>query len=124
MVVQVNGGVITRTADGSSHAVASSVRTDRALVCPADAVDVGMGRLKVLGQTVVVSTNTVFDPRLVGGLDGVRLGQVLEVYGFYDSVGKAYAATRIALGAAGAGYRISGAVSTTDGSNRRFTLGS
>ena len=124
MVVQVNGGAITRAADGSSHAVASSVRTDRALVGPADAVDVRMGRLKVLGQTVVVSTNTVFDPRIVGGLEGVGLGQVLEVYGFYDSVGNAYAATRIALGAAGAGYRISGAVSTTDGSNRRFTLGS
>ena len=124
MVVQVTGGVISTAADGSSRATASAVRTDRALVGPASAVSVANGSLVVLGQRVLISADTVLDDRLAGGLAGVAVGQLLEVYGFYDSSRAAYAATRIAPAAAGSGYRVSGAVAAVDAGKQSFTLGS
>ena len=124
MVVQVTGGSISTAADGSSQATASAVRTDRALVGPASAVSVAAGNLLVLGQRVWVSADTVFDARLLGGLAGVGTGQLLEVYGFYDSSRAAYAATRIAPAAAGSGYRVSGPVASVDAAKQSFSLGS
>ena len=124
MVVQVTGGAISTAADGSSRATASAVRTDRALVGPASAVSVATGSLVVLGQRVLISADTVLDARLPGGLAGVGIGQLLEVYGFYDSSRAAYAATRVAPAAAGSGYRVSGAVAAVDAGIQSFTLGS
>ena len=124
MVVQVTAGPITTAADGSSRATASAVRTDRALVGPASAVSVSAGSLMVLGQRVWISVDTVFDARLLGGLAGVGTGQLLEVYGFYDSRRAAYAATRIAPAAVGSGYRVSGTVAAIDAGKQSFTLGS
>ncbi len=121
MVVQVTGGPITTTA-GVSSAVASAVRTNRALVGPASAVDVAAGSLTVLGQTVWVSVDTVFDDRLVNGLAGIKVGQTLEVYGFYDSTRTAYAATRIAPAAGNASLRVTGPVAAVNGS-QSFTIG-
>ena len=130
MVVQVTAGPISAAADGRLRAQASAVHTDRALVGPASAVDRLAGSLRVLGQPVLVSADTVFDARLVGGLAGVggvgglAPGQLLEVYGFFDSRRAAYAATRIAPAAASAGYRVSGQVASVDARNQTFTLGS
>ena len=123
MVVQVSGGAISTAADGTQVATASTVRINRALVGPAGTVDGAAGRLTVLGQTVLVSVDTVFDDRLVGGLAGVATGQVLAVYGYYNATAAAYAATRIAPASAAASYRVSGPVASVDGS-QQFKLGS
>ena len=122
MVVQVSGGAIRSAADGSPSAVAQSVRTQRALVGPAGTPDLAAGRLRVLGQTVAVSADTVFDDRLAGGLAGIVAGQRLEVYGFYDASRAVYAATRIAP-AAVAGTRLSGPLSSVDSGAGSVTLG-
>ena len=128
MVVQITGGPQATAADGTATAVASAVRTKRALVGPAAAVvanaSANTGSLSVLGQTVLVSADTVLDARLSGGLAGISSGQLLEVYGYYDSTRAVYSASRIAPADMGTGYRVSGPVAAVDLQARIFTLGS
>lgn len=122
MMVQVRGGAIVTAADGTQHASASTVHTARAVVGPASALDLEAGRLRVLGQAVLVPADAVLPSSLAGGLAGVTAGQVLEVYGFYDASRAAYVATRIAPAPAATAYRVSGPVASIDGSHS-FTLG-
>ena len=124
MVVQISAGAISRASDGSSSAVASSVRTQRALVGPVDQVDLAAGRLSLLGQTVRVAADTVFDARLSGGLAALRVGQWLEVYGFYNPALAACVATRVAVSAPSAGLRVSGTVAAVDSAAQTLHLGS
>ena len=124
MVVQISAGPISSAADGSSAAVASSVRTQRALVGPVDAVDLAGGRLRVLGQTVLVSGDTVFDERLSGGLAALAPGQWLEVYGFYNPGATGFAASRVGASGPSAGLRVSGTVAAVDARAQTFQLGS
>ena len=124
MVVQVSAGPISTAADGRSVAVASTVRTQRALVGPADAVSVASGRLSVLGQAVLVSTDTVFDERLGGGLAALAAGQWLEVYGDYNPGAAAFAASRIDASGPSAGRRVSGVVAAVDAKAQTLQLGS
>ena len=124
MVVQVNAGPISTAADGSSVALASHVRTQRALVGPVDAVDVAGGRLRVLGQTVLVSADTVFDERLTGGLAALLPGQWLEVYGFYNPGATGFAARRVGASGPSAGLRVSGTVAAVEARAQTFQLGS
>ena len=132
MVVQITGGAQATAADGSATAVATAVRTNRALVGPAAALVVNVaanagsntGSLSVLGQTVLVAADTVFDARLAGGLARISSGQLLEVYGYYDSTRALYTATRIAPADVATGYRVSGPVVAVDAQARTFTLGS
>lgn len=122
MVVDISAGPLA-SASGVSSAVASSVLARRALVGPAAAVDLAAGRLTLLGQAVRVSADTVFDARLPGGLAGVASGQLLEVYGYFDSATQAFAATRIAPAAAGTAYRVSGPLAAVDRLGASVTLG-
>ncbi len=124
MVVQITGGPQATAADGTPTAVASAVRTNRALVGPAAAINLSAGSLSVLGQTVLVSADTVFDTRLTGGLAQLGTGRLLEVYGYYDSARAAYSATRIGPADVGTGYRVSGPVAAVDAQAKTFTLGS
>jgi len=123
MVVEVSAGAISSDASGVQAAVAQSVRTRRALVGPLDAApDLAGGRLSLLGQTVLVSDETVVDARLGGGLAGLAAGQRLEVYGFYDASAGAFRATRIAP-AGGTANRVTGPVASVDAAGGRVTLG-
>ena len=123
MVVQISGGAISTAADGTRAATASTVRTNRALVGPVGVVDAAAGWLTVLGQSVRVSVDTVFDDRLPGGLAGLATGQVLAVYGYFDTASAGYAATRIAPASVATSYRVSGPVASVDG-GQQFKLGS
>ena len=124
MLVQVHAGPISSAADGSSVAVASKVRTQRALVGPVEAVDLAGGRLRVLGQSVLVSADTVFDERLSGGLAALAPGQWLEVYGFYNPGATGFAASRVGASGPSAGLRVSGTVAAVDARAQTFQLGS
>ena len=124
MVVDVEGGAITTSADGATlSATATRVRTRRALLGPAQAIDLAAGRLQVLGQQVLVTGDTTFGSGLAGGLAAVAAGQVLEVWGLYDASRTGWVATRIAAAAAGSGYSVRGPVASVD-SGQSFTLGS
>jgi len=61
---------------------------------PVSAVDPVVGSVTVLGQTVLVTPATVFDPSLAGGFElADRI--TVEVYGRYDAAKGRYTATRI-----------------------------
>jgi hypothetical protein len=124
MVVEVQGGAVTTAADGVTLvATATTVRTRRALLGPAAAIDLAAGSLQVLGQQVLVTGDTAFGSSLAGGLAAVAPGQVLEVWGLFDASRSDWVATRIAVATAGSAYSISGPVASVD-SAQSFTLGS
>lgn len=124
MVVEVEGGAVSTAADGLSlSATASTVRTRRALLGPATAINLAAASLQVLGQQVLVTGDTTFASSLAGGLAAVSAGQLLEVWGLYDASRTAWVATRIATAPAGSTYCVSGPVASVDGS-QSFTLGS
>jgi hypothetical protein len=124
MVVDVEGGAISTSADGATlSATATRVRTRRALLGPAEAIDLAAGSLRLLGQQVLVTGDTTFDSSLAGGLAAVASGRLLEVWGLYDASRTAWVATRIAPAVAGSAYSVSGPVASVD-SGQSFTLGS
>lgn len=111
MVVRVQGGAVTTAADGSTRrATASSVQTQRAIVGPVEAVNAAAGSLQVLGQTVLVTADTVLGSGLEAGLGGVAVGQLLQVWGLYDSGTQAWLATRLDPAAASSPWRLRGTV--------------
>jgi len=127
MMVQVTGGAVTTDAlSGRQTATATQVRYNRALVGPVAARDALAGTLRILGQTVVVSADTVFDSSLAGGLSsaGTAVGAMLEVYGSFDASTATLLATRIAPASAAA-YCVRGtvtAVSTDSSGAKSFVI--
>ena len=124
MVVQVDAQAIRTAAGGdATNATATHVRTRRALLGPASAIDAAAGHLQVLAQQVLVTGDTVFSAKLAGGLSTLSEGQLLEVHGLYDASRTAWVATHIALAAAGSTFRVTGPVASVD-PGQGFTLGS
>lgn len=123
MVVEVESGAIGGTSSAPT-ASATRIRYASAIVGPVDANPGSGGTLQVFGQTVAVSTTTVFDDRFSGGLAGVAVGSKVAVYGFYDAESARYVATRIEPRPATlAAFRVRGAATAVDTAARRFTLG-
>lgn len=95
MVVEVDASSIrTDPATGRRSAKATTIRYGSELEGPVDAIDPAGGQLSVLGQVVQVDARTVFDDDLRGGLAVLRVGDVVEINGYFTSDGH-YAATRI-----------------------------
>lgn len=122
MTVDIDGGAISTTASGSS-ATASRIRFGSELVGPVAAVDRAAGTLRVLGQTVQVAVETVFDERLDGGLAAVRVGNIVEVYALYDAATGTYNATRIEPRATAAQWRLRGPVAALDTAAKTMRIG-
>ncbi|MCE2915051.1 MAG: DUF5666 domain-containing protein [Rubrivivax sp.] len=118
MTVEVDSGPIASSAAGGSTATARSIRFASLLVGPALGIDLGGDRFEVLGQRVTVDDQTVFDPAFGGaagsGLERVRAGQIVEVYGTYDSAQRRIRATRIEPRALAAAFVVRGPVSGLD----------
>ena len=94
MVVEVDGGDVRGSGDAAS-ADARRIRFASALAGPVQAVDAAAGTLTLLGQTVRVAVDTVFDERLALGLASLRAGRTVVVHGLYDAASGAFDATRI-----------------------------
>lgn len=96
MTVAIDGKTLRSDNSGATAtATASRVRFGSEIVGPVQAVNAATGVITVLGQTVRVAVETVFDERLAGGIAAVSVGQVVEVYALYDAERGAYNATRI-----------------------------
>jgi len=121
MTVQINGGRVDRAA---GTAVAERVRFGSETVGPVSAVDTAAGTLTLLGQTIVVTANTVFDSSLAGGLTAVTAGMVLEVHGVLDTSSGQIRATRIEPKTGALFYRMRGVVSALDTTAKTFKIGS
>ena len=96
MVVEVESGALASDGSGGRVGTATRVRLGAQLLGPVTHIDLTEARISVLGQTVRLTLATVLDG-VVGGAASLRLGDILEVHGFFDvdAATANYAATRV-----------------------------
>ena len=112
-----------QAATSSRSASATKIAFSSALVGLVDAVDTTANQLTVIGQTVQVSTGTVFGDDFADGLASVTVGSILKVYGIFDASTGITTATRIELKAAVDTFRLRGVVSALDTTARTLQIG-
>lgn len=89
---------------------------------PVQSIDSVNQKLVVLGQTVVVSASTAFDPAISpASLAGIAQGDILEVSGMPAANGDIQA-TRIERKPAGTAFEVIGAAAATDGTARTLKI--
>lgn len=116
--------VVASTIDRSAGTgVATLIRFSSEIKGPVQAVDAAGGRLTVLGQQVLVTSRTVFDDRLAGGLAGLAVDSLVEVYAQYDATQTAYVASRIEAEDSTREYRLRGLVEALDTSAKSLRIG-
>ncbi len=118
MVVGVQASAAAATAPAQASAVA--VRSE--IEGPVSAVDAAAGTLTALGQRVTVNADTVLSLG-AGGLAALRVGDIVEVYGFRAADGGVLA-TRIEREDRDEDdYKLRGTVSGLDTAARRLSIG-
>jgi Domain of unknown function (DUF5666) len=125
MVVQVKAGSISTDASGSQRSSASEIRFGSEIVGPVGTK--GTDTFTLLGQTVKVDANTIYDSSSsppLSGFDQIAENDVLEVYGLLDTAGNAYTATRIERKNNASEYKIRGAIGSLDPDAKTFKIGS
>jgi len=90
---------------------------------PVESADATAGTITILGQTVDVNVDTVWDAALTGGIGGLTAGEVLKVYALYDSATGRYVASRVEPDAGVTRYKLRGAVSNLDTTAKTYTVG-
>ncbi|MFK8015223.1 MAG: DUF5666 domain-containing protein, partial [Gammaproteobacteria bacterium] len=120
------GDTVTITAtldEDSGTATATRITYDDVVTGPAQSIDIASNTLVVLGQTVRVTADTSFDDDFaVPSLDGISVGQILEISGSVDSDGS-IVATRIEFEPAGTELEVTGVVAALNSAAQTFTLG-
>ena len=117
-VVRVEGSV---DANGTTG-VARSISFDNDVEGTVQSIDLAAARFMVLGQTVQVGAATSFDDSIVPrGLDGLRVGDRVEVSGLVAADG-VIAATRVELSAATGAVEVKGTASAVDTAARRLAI--
>ncbi|MGB5102238.1 MAG: DUF5666 domain-containing protein [Steroidobacteraceae bacterium] len=117
-VVRVEGTVDASGITGTAR----SIRYDDVVEGPVQGIDVAASRLVVLGQTIVVGAGTSYDDAIVPrGLEGLVVGDHVEVSGLVDSSGL-ISATRIERKSAAGSFEVKGIASAVDTVARRFTI--
>jgi hypothetical protein len=123
MTVDVAAGAISTDASSDAHrATATHVQFGSAILGPVQSVDTANSMLTVLGQSVKVNTDTVFDG-VSGGVAGVHVGNLLNVFAFLDPASGLYTATRIELKASANEFKLRGVVSRLDTKAKTFSIG-
>lgn len=119
MVVEVQG----RVRGNSGHGTASRIQFGPEIAGPVESVDRPGSGLVVLGQTVRVDVDTLFDGYAAGLVD-VLAGELIAVHGFYDMSTGSYTATRIERRTSLGHYTLRGRISNLAGPPARtFTIG-
>ena len=119
MVVIVEGSID----DNGTTGKADRVIYDDAVKGPIESIDAALNQLVVLGQTVAITADTSFDDGIVpASLDGLSVGDIVEVSGQVDADGR-IVATRIELKPAGTQFELHGTVSNLDTGAMTFSLG-
>lgn len=117
-VVSVSGTIDNNGTSGT----ASQVTFDDNVKGPVESIDQAASQLIVLGQTVLVRPETSFDDSFnPPSLDGVSIGQIVEVSGQFDASGN-IVATRLEPKPPGTPFEVHGTVSNLDSANLRFNL--
>ncbi len=108
--------------DDGTTGTADSVSFDDTVTGPVESIDIAGNQLVVLGQTVLVSPDTSFDDDFSpASLEGVSVGQIVEVSGQIDADGN-IVATRIEPKPIGSQFEVHGTVSNHDATNMRFNI--
>lgn len=118
MVVEVDADEVR-----NAQAAARQVRVVSELIGRVDSVDPLLGQLVVNGLTVRTNTSTVFDELFAGGLSGIAVASVIEVYGFADGAAGAVLATRLEPRPGATAFKFRGALSALDRNARTFQIG-
>ena len=113
--------IVASDVSASATASATSISFGSELRGPIDSI--GAQSLVVLGQTVNIGANTVFDNGITGGMAGLTVGQIIEVHGFVDPATNQILATRIESNATAATLKLQGQVQALDTTAKTFTLG-
>jgi Domain of unknown function (DUF5666) len=121
MLTEVFASAVVSSATGSS-ATASAVRFGSQIIGRIDRVDVPGSRFLVLGQTVRVTTSTVFDAA-AGGLAALAAGDQVEVFAQLDVSTQTYVATRIERRSNLMLYKLRGVVSALSVADKTITVG-
>lgn len=117
-VVSVLGTIDSNGTTGT----ATDVSFDDSVKGPVESIDLASSRLVVLGQIVLVSPDTSFDDSFSPvSLDGISVGQIVEVSGQFNANGN-IVATRIEPKPAGTAFEVHGTVAGLDAPNLRFNL--
>jgi hypothetical protein len=120
MVVRVQGGTITAgSGDILPSSTATSITIESQIKGPVQS-KASPDTLVVFGQTVKVTTSTVFDGTTFAA---IAPGDVLEVHGFADSAGVVNA-TRIERESGATEFKVRGFISGLNTTTRTFQIGS
>jgi Domain of unknown function (DUF5666) len=119
MVVDIRSSKVD---DSTQRSSASQIRFGSEIVGPIESI--ATSSITVLGQPIDISSTTVFDDSLRGGLGALAVGTVVEVHALLDTATGRYAATRIEDKPAATIYRLRGVVSQLDATAKTFKLGS
>jgi hypothetical protein len=122
MVVRVKGGKLA----ANGRADASTIEARSELLGPIDSIDTVAKTLVVLGQTVQVTTTTIFEDGL-GGLSVLLQDDIVEVHGFVNPVDNHLTATRIERKIPATtvkAFKLQGTVSAFDATLKTFKIGS
>lgn len=110
------------TSNGQKTASAVSVEVRSQIVGPVDAINTTASTLTAMGQTILITPATWFDPALSGGYSSALVGSIVEIYGQFDPARHIYVATRIEPHDRSA-FKISGLVSALDSAAQTMTVG-
>jgi hypothetical protein len=121
MTVEVLSDRVQVASSGKS-AQAQHIRFGAEIVGPVEANNVA-NQVTVIGQTVDVSANTVFDDSLAGGLAAVKVGDIVEVHAQFDPANGHYLAKRIEKETQANFFRLRGPISALDTTGKTFKIG-
>ncbi len=122
MSAEVEGSQISTDDNGRRSGSASTIRFGSEIVGPVS--NIGASSLVVLGQTIEITSTTVFDNRLPNGLASIQPGNVVEVHGLPGASAGQYTATRIEPKNNPQFYKLRGVVSEFDSNAKTFKIGS
>ena len=106
----------------SSTGTATSVVFDDSVTGPIESIDTALNQLTVLGQLVLVSADTSFDDNISPpSLDGLSVGEIVEVSGFIKADGS-IPASRIEKKVVGTQVEAHGTVSNLDTATSTFSI--
>lgn len=110
--------------DDGVTGTANEVSFDDNVTGPISTIDLVLRQLIVLGQTVQITAETSFDDSISpASIDGLSIGDIIEVSGLLDADGTINA-TRIELEPAGTQFEVQGIVSNLDSAAQTFTINS
>lgn len=120
------GEVVTLRAEKGADGVnrAKAIEQSRLVQGAVTAIDTTNDTLTIAGTVISVTASTVFDAGITGGLDGIAVGDRIEVHGFAGATTGTATATRIEKSdPADTEIEVTGKVTALDATAKRFTIG-